>query len=223
MGVKVRVSLVALLTLAFLSGCYDSEQDLIGDKATKVILIDSLFLHRGTVYYWLKDKQGYDFLCANRTRPDLTSACAKDRRLPVKFERTPLGNYIVQIGEQRSGGYRYSYGLWLRSRDERVRSNLPIFTCFIFLGEGVPRLGNPYSHISLTWGSNTDFQRLGNELLDITGANTSITRDDLMRIVKVYEDFMFPRPEGMCLDERMYISSDKIILERDNRHIREFE
>jgi hypothetical protein len=45
-----------LFPLLTLTGCYDSNADLIGGNATDVTAFDSLLTKDGSVFYWLRDK-----------------------------------------------------------------------------------------------------------------------------------------------------------------------
>ena len=209
-----------------LAGCYDSTEDLIGDKGTRVIRFDSLITKDSSVFYWFRDKDDLDYLCRVRLASELRAPCKRENRLPVKFERTSFGNYIVQVGQlQQDKSYKYHFALWLRSEPGNTSS---IHTCVMWLGDGLTK-SNPFSVVRLTWDSDPTFRNLKRELNAIVDDdNPSITRIQLLKVVELYERLLFS-PFGrdkeavQCLNDRLFISGESIVLERDNRHLRDYE
>jgi hypothetical protein len=230
-AVRKRDVMLAFLACFLLSGCYSSEKDLVAGNATKITAIDSLFVHNEAVYYWFRDKLGSDFLCAVRLRSEFGAPCAESLRYPIKLERTQRGNYIVQVGRKTTSGYRYNYALWLRSESKTGTVGFP---CVMWLGDGIVSgvLSLEMSALRMRWEGDPVFQQLEQQLLEITGSNTSVNRNDLLRIVAVYEQLLFDpmtrvmktgNDSALCLNERVPMIDEAVVLERDNRHLKDFE
>jgi hypothetical protein len=219
-----KTRLIVSVVFLLVASCYDSEEDLIGDKAVSITNIDSLLVKGGSVYYWFRDKDNKDYLCAVQLASELRVPCKKGDKHPIKFERTTYGNYIVQIGQPwNSKGYKYRYALWLRSEEGESAKR---YSCVMWLGDGIVDVG-PVSAVRFTWSSDPVFQTLNRELSAIA-ESSEITRIQLLKIVSTYERLLFS-PFGrdnqgvQCLNDRMFIENEAIVLEKDNRHLKDYE
>lgn len=214
---SILKSAVMLLSFA-LAGCYESSSDLIGSKSVRVEKFDSLVVD-GRQVYVVEVRDGGAFACAIRTKQDARKPCRQGQEL--KFERTMSGNYIVQM---KSAERRYSYGLWMRSELEKSSKD---YACLLKLGDGVVGAAKDagLSSVSLQWGDTEVFQNLTRDLRRVA-TDTFIDRQQLLDIVSIYERFaenMTKDARILCLNGRIAVTGQHIVLDRDNRHLREIE
>lgn len=211
-----RLCLV-VLSIAFLSGCYESSSDLIGENANEIQKFDSVIVH-DTQAYVVAPNGTEATLCSLNSRDDLRKACNKGETM--KLERTALGNYIVQV--KGFSGDRYNFALWFRT--DQVRESTTR-ACVVWLGGGVVR------NTSLISGKNDNkfdnapaFKEF---LVSLRGVATEpmIDRQQLLRIVKIYEEYFsfYPATRSVCVDDRTGVDGSRIAIEGDNRHIPPFK
>lgn len=204
-----------LLLSLLLSGCYESSSDLIGDNAVTIDKFDSLIVQNNRAFAVLpKGKQAV--LCELKNKGDLKKPCTDGDS--IKLERTASGNYIIQLREKLFNG-RHKYALWMRS--EPFGSH---FACVMWLGEDIvtDRLGNVIGQSdSDQAGPYADFKKA----LRNVAVEPLITRDQLKRIVSIYEQALTNPQEKQwgCLSSRTSIDNSLIALEGDNRHLKPFE
>lgn len=216
---KLSLFIIFLLS-TLLSGCYESDVDLIGENENKLESFESLIVNSGNAY--IVDLKGDKYqLCAITNKSDLADPCGnKATNRSIKFERTYEGNYIVQIQDFVSSKTSYKYGLWFRSEENPLSE---YHACFVWLGDGIVG-SNDFSQILDGVDKSKEFNNLSIQLMNISRGKL-INREQLIKIANAYEMNKSYNTSGkqICWSSRTKIDSKLIKIEGDYRPLKAFE
>ena len=137
----------------------------------------------------------------------------------LKLERTPIGNYIVQIFD----GKRYTFGLWNVPLTNSLKGGAAE-NCLMILGEdivGQNAIGSilgmsaPFSE----YGSNPRFRELTSSLSSYRSEHLA-SRAELLGIVNAYEGTVFNLVRPVCPGDQIHFGNRAgVAIKGDNRHL----
>jgi len=221
--------------LLFMTGCYDSDVDLIGKRANRPIKFDSLITYKNTTYIPYLSGQRLT-LCPFNNKSNQNKVCSDG--YTASFERTPLGNYIIQLRDP--GKKIFNYGIWFRSEPGSFAKSE---ACVVWAGDGL--VNNPMKLIGdAIWSSEMskhtgkqiqmedptnkwsyEQKELGDKLKSIS-SDGRIDRQQLINIVSAYEAKIvdYSNTNWKCLGDRVHIHDHTLIqIEGDNRHLIDYK
>jgi hypothetical protein len=212
---RLYVSMVALAAFA-LAGCYKSNQDLIGSHATHIVQANTLLNFDGTAYFY----QSPNAICIAEMSPSGTLACGS--LSPLTIERTPLGNYIVQVG--RGTPRQYYYFLWFRDNDPLKND------CMVTLGKDVAGIGSNSIVAGAVVGGGQRISTgvlprgLESELLSRFPNAIISNRRSLLEIAALYEtSFLTLRTCGEFGAARLNYQRAGLVIDGDRRHLPDYD
>ncbi len=206
-------AIVGLFAAIFLvSGCYESELDLIENHAKLVERMDGVLVFANQAYY--ADKVGKTTrLCGLENKSDLNGPCKNPSEL--KLERTDFGNYIVQVKTPKT----YYFALWARSNPDPYSKMGK--SCVVWLGDGFTKMLG--SSIRMIWQKTKIYHDLAKQLPMLT-ENKIQNRAQLISIVKIYEN-KIANPitnDWHCLGKASHLEIKDVEIDGDNRHLPDF-
>jgi len=206
-----------LLFLIFLSGCYESETDLIGGNAEFIEKLDTILIFNNKAYYSRGSGQTVT-LCELATKQDFDTKCKFPKEM--KIERTTFGNYVVQIKSSQ----KYNYLLFTRSDPANLAKSGAV--CAMWLGDRI--VGDDLmaivskGRIESVFGDPA-FNQIRKDLA-LYPQRQIESRDQLQNIVRIYETRTanVTIDKWPCLGSVVHFTPKNLVVRGDNRHLPDF-